>query len=138
MEIYRRFFDARSLVSAPVRARVNGNRCWLAQVPTLMLIETAIFRAVLRGGPSGITRSFEFGKADDFYCVITRGVGAEDTVALFSSQEHARQEYVDAPTKRAIGSGLGRASATSSDTGKTSSYLISALPDVFLLAVVLS
>jgi hypothetical protein len=80
----------------PVAARLNGKACWLAHAPTLSLIECATFQAVLRSGPSEMTRRFEFGKADQYYCVIGRGVRDVDTISLFSSPEQARQEYDDA------------------------------------------
>jgi hypothetical protein len=96
MEIYKRFFDARSHSRTPVAARLNGKLCWLAHLPTLSPIESATFQAVLRSGPSGMTRRFEFGKADQYFCVIGHGVGDASTIALFSSQERARHAYNDA------------------------------------------
>jgi hypothetical protein len=96
MEVYKRFFDARSHSSMPVAAQLNGKACWLAHAPTLSLIESATFQAVLRSGPSGMRRRYEFGKADQFYCVIGRGVGDAATIGLFSSEELARHAYDDA------------------------------------------
>jgi len=96
MDIFKRFFEARSHSSMPVAARLNGKPCWLAHVPTLSPIESATFQAVLRSGPSAMTRRYEFGKADQYYCVIGHGVGHTATIALFSSQERARQEYDNA------------------------------------------
>jgi hypothetical protein len=52
------------------------------------------FRVVLRGGLSDkLTRRFEFGRADQYYGVICRGVGDRDTIDLYSSEQQARRHY---------------------------------------------
>jgi hypothetical protein len=96
MEIYKHFFDARSHTKNPIPARIDGKSCWLAHEPAMVVMESASFRAVLRAGPSEMTRRFELGQADQYYCVIGRGVGDKNAISLFSSEERARRLYQEA------------------------------------------
>jgi hypothetical protein len=93
MKIYKRFFDARGKSSRPLHALLNGQGCWLAQKPYPHVIESTSFRAILHRGVSDMTRSFELGQADEYYCSICRGIGDHDLINLYSSEEQARQHY---------------------------------------------
>jgi hypothetical protein len=97
MKIYRRYFDARSQSRNPVRARLDGEGCWLLHRPLTLVIETASFQAILRNGPSKeLTRTFELGKADHYYSSICKGIGENDAINLYSSELEARQDYENA------------------------------------------
>ena len=96
MNTYKDFFDARSESNHPLYAHLDGQGCWLVHKPLPHVIESASFRAIFATGPSDLTRSFELGKADQYYCTVCRGVGDEEIVNLYSSEQQARQHYEDA------------------------------------------
>jgi hypothetical protein len=96
MKIYKRFFDARGRASRPVYALLDGQGCWLARTPLPCVIESASFHAILSTGLSHMARSFELGRADEYYCSICRGIGESDLISLYSSEQQARQHYEQA------------------------------------------
>ncbi len=82
MKIYKRFFDARGRSSRPVYALLDGQGCWLVRKPLPLVIESASFHPILSTGLSDITRSFELGRADEYYSSICRGTGESDLISL--------------------------------------------------------
>jgi hypothetical protein len=97
MKIYKRFFDARSESNHPMYAHIDGRACWLVDKPFPHVIQSTSFRAMLHNGPSKhLIRSFELGQAGQYYSSICRGIGENDLVNLFSSEQQAREHYEDA------------------------------------------
>ncbi len=96
MKIYKRFFDARGQSSRPLYVLLDGHGCWLTQKLFPSVIESTSFRAVLSTGLSDITRSFELGQADEYYSSICRGIGENDLINLYWSEQQARQHYQEA------------------------------------------
>lgn len=99
MKCYKRFFDARGQSGRPLYALLEGQGCWLAHKPSPHVIESASFRAILRNGPSHLSRSFELGRAGKYYCSICRGIGESDLINLYVSEQQARQHYEDAVSR---------------------------------------
>lgn len=96
MDIYKSFFEARGRSRKPVAAHIDGKNCWLAHEPAMVVTESVSFRALLRSGPSDtLTRSFELGTADAYHCVISRGIGADPRISLYTSEQQARRGYED-------------------------------------------
>ena len=96
MKAYRRFFDARGQSSRPLYALLDGRGCWLAQRPLPHVIESTTFWAILRNGPSELSRTFELGRADQYYSSICRGIGETALINLYASEQQARRHYEDA------------------------------------------
>jgi hypothetical protein len=90
MKIYKRFFDARGQSSRPVYVLLDGQGCWLVRKPSPDVIESASFHPILS---TGMTRSFELGRADEYYSSICRGLGEGDLISLYWSERQARQHY---------------------------------------------
>lgn len=93
MKTYRRFFDARGQSSRPLYALLDGKGCWLVRKPFPRVIESALFRAILSKGLTGMTRSFELGQVGEYYSSICRGIGENDLISLYLSEQQARQHY---------------------------------------------
>jgi hypothetical protein len=91
MKAYRRF----SASSHPIYASLDAQGCWLETNPIPQVIESASFRAILLSGAPGdhLTRSYELGRADQYYSCICHGIGDEDLIYLYSSKQQARQQY---------------------------------------------
>ena len=83
--------------TSPVYTRVDGTSCWLAHNPSLEVSESASFQATLRSEPR--TRSYELGRADQYYSCICRGIDDQDMINLYSSEQQARDNYTDALTR---------------------------------------
>ena len=91
MKTYRRF----NASSHPVYASLDAQDCWLEANPIPQVIASASFRAILLSEAPGdhLTRSYELGRADQYYSCICRGIGDEDLIYLYSSKQQARQHY---------------------------------------------
>lgn len=96
MKTYKRFFDARGKSARPLYALLDGQGCWLVQKPRPHVIESASFRAILRNGPSNLARSFELGQTGEYYSSICRGIGENDLINLYLSEQQAREHYEEA------------------------------------------
>jgi hypothetical protein len=90
MHIHKRYSPSTS----PVYARVDGTSCWLQHNPSPKVSESASFQAILRSELR--TRSYELGRADQYYSFICRGIDDKDMINLYSSEQQARDNYTDA------------------------------------------
>jgi hypothetical protein len=99
MKTYKRFYDARSQSRRPLYALLDGQGCWLVKKPVPHVIESTSFRAILSRGLSDLTRSFELGQTEGYYSSICRGVGENDLIHLYLSEEQARQHYEEAVSR---------------------------------------
>jgi hypothetical protein len=91
MKTYRRF----NASSHPVYASLDAQDCWLEANPIPQVIASESFWAILLSEAPGdhLTRSYELGRADQYYSFICHGSGDEDLIYLYSSKQQARQHY---------------------------------------------
>jgi hypothetical protein len=100
MKTYKRF----SALSHPVYASLDAQGCWLEYNPIPRVTESTSFRAIPFSGrlSERRTRSYELGQSDQYYSCICRGIGNDDLINLYSSEQQARQHY-DAIVNRCEG-----------------------------------
>jgi hypothetical protein len=97
MKTYRRF----NASSHPVYASLDAQDCWLEANPIPQVIASESFWAILLSEAPGdhLTRSYELGRADQYYSCICRGIDDKDMINLYSSEQQARDNYTDALTR---------------------------------------
>jgi hypothetical protein len=96
MQSHKRYSPSTS----PVYARVDGTSCWLQHNPCPEVRDSASFQATPRSERRDHrTRSYELGRADQYYSCICRGIDDKDMINLYSSEQQARDNYTDALTR---------------------------------------